>query len=201
MKRNFWVSALVGTAMLVAVPTLLVPHTVEAQVTRESGVSSLAGVLTSDDTSDQYKFTAKAGDILHADIDSDVYEMVGREDHHELAVVPGPDDGHDDGCGGPGGLVLEVVDAAGDVVCWADRPNRPGWQRDAAVHCPLVDSGTYWLRIGLSEHDPHEHAAELTSSESLGEGLVPYIMNVSLRAEAPEGLLARAISASRNNLP
>ncbi len=178
------------------------PQSVDAQVVREDGVSSLVGILDSGDTSDEFTFTAASGDIIHADIDADVYELVGRtDDHHELAATE-PDDGHDDdGCGGPGGLVLEILDDAGDVVCWADRPNRPGWQRDAAVHCPLTEDGLYRLRIGLSEHDPHEHVAELTPAEPLGDGVVPYLVSVSLRAEAPEGNLNRAIARSNNTLP
>ena len=203
MKRRTIISAVAASALAVASLALLAPDDVDAQVVREDGVSSLAGLLTSADTEDEYKFRAAAGDIMFVDVDADVYEMVGRsDDHHEMAAAaPDGGDDHDDGCGGPGGLILEVVDEAGDVICWADRPARPGWQRDAALHCLFAADGFYWLRVALSEHDPHEHAAALTPSEPLADGLVPYLVNVSLRAEAPEGLLTRAIARSRNTLP
>jgi hypothetical protein len=176
------------------------PHDVQAQVVRENGVSSIAGTLTSIDVSDEFEFNAQAGDVAFVDIDADVYELVGRsDDHHEMASSPDDEPGHE--CGGPGGLILEIIDEADEVVCWADRPNRPGWQRDAALYCPLAAPGTYRIRIGLAEHDSHDHAALLTESEELGEGVVPYLLNVSLRAEAPEGLLSRAIAQSRNRLP
>jgi hypothetical protein len=201
MKRNLLISG-IAVLLAAAAAVALPQQSIGAQVVREDGVSSFVGILTSEDTSDEYSFKVKSGDIIHADVDADVYELIGSPGgHHELAAMA-PDEGHDDGCGGPGGLVLEILDDDGNVVCWADRPTRPGWQRDAAVHCPFADGGTYWLRIGLSEHDPHEHAAALTPSEPLGEGSVlPYLVNVSLRSEAPEGLLTRAIAISNNTLP
>lgn len=203
MKRAPILALGAAATLATATLALMAPSEVDAQVVREDGVSSVSGLLTSEDTSDEYKFKASAGDMIRVDVDADVYEMVGRsDDHHEMAaVVDDEEDGHDDGCGGPGGLILEILDDDGKVVCWADRPARPGWQRDAALHCPLMADGFYWLRIGLSEHDPHEHAADLTASEPLGDDLVPYLVNVSVRAEAPEGLLTRAIARSRNTLP
>ena len=69
------------------------------------------------------------------------------------------------------------------------------------MHCPFAGDGTYLLRIGLSAYDPHDHAEALTPSEPLGDGIVPYLVSVSLRGEAPEGNLNRALAQSKNSLP
>ena len=76
---------------------------------------------------------------------------------HEEGSCSG-DDGstHDDGgcdCGdstsGPSDLCLQVVDSAGDKICWAGRPIRPGWQRDPRLACPIPAgfTGEFTLRV------------------------------------------------------
>jgi len=61
------------------------------------------------------------------------------------------DEGHDD-CGGGGGgdFCLQVIDPAGDKLCWAGRPDRPGWQRDPRLACHIPGSygeGEFSLRV------------------------------------------------------
>jgi len=51
------------------------------------------------------------------------------------------DDDHDS-CGGSGGggdLCLQVLDSDGNKLCWAGRPDRPGWQRDPRLACPIPE--------------------------------------------------------------
>ena len=76
----------------------------------------------------------------------------------------------------------------------APRTARPGWQRDPALSCPLDEAGEYTLRVKQCDQgEPHEQADQVDD--------VAYVLNVSLRGEAPEGNLNRAIAQSGNNLP
>lgn len=164
--------------------------TAQAQVVRESDVSSIAGLLDlsdPDEQEDEYTFRSNGGEILFADIDATIYESVAGSGGNE-ELVPLQEEEED--CGGPGLLCLEVLDAGGLAVCSADRPTRPGWQRDPALFCPLADSGEYTLVVKVCT----EHAGSPVD-------LVAYLLNVSLRGEAPEGNMNRAIAQSRNNLP
>jgi hypothetical protein len=167
----------------------------QAQVTREGDVSSIAGRLDlAQAEEDEYTFRSNGGEIVFADIDATIYERVaGGGGHEELVALAQDDEG---GCagGGPGLLCLEVLDSLGGPICTADRPPQPGWQRDPAVFCPLDDPGEYTLRVKMCEQgDVHDSADQADE--------VAYLLNVSLRGEAPEGNMNRAIAQSRNNLP
>ncbi len=86
-------------------------------------------------------------------------------------------------------------------MCYADRPLRPGWQRDPRLACPLPATRhpvTYTLRVALRGEE-----------ESCGQTAVyppapgqprPYLLDVSLRGIAPTGPLLRAIGRSQSRL-
>lgn len=191
------------------------------QVVRESDVRSLAGVLDpTTNPADEFVFASSGDEVLFADVDSEIFQVNGRRggDHgedHETAAAASSGGGstHEDGssheegdgcggAGGPGGLCLQVVDAAGTMICWADRPLRPGWQRDPALACPLPDYGSrrpeqYTLRVSLKSGGcgpggggGHDHEVALaTASAPTGGDATPYVLNWSLRRIARDGRL------------
>ncbi|NGP52763.1 hypothetical protein [Thioalkalivibrio sp. XN8] len=192
------------------------------QVVREADVRSLAGVLDPvANTADDFIFASSGREVLFADLDSEIFQVQGRRggdhgDEHETAIAASSSGGssHEDGssheegdgcggAGGPGGLCLQVIDAAGTIICWADRPLRPGWQRDPALACPLPDYGSrrpeqYTLRVSLKTggcgpggSGGHDHEVGLaTASAPTGGDATPYVLNWSLRRIARDGRLA-----------
>lgn len=191
-----------AAAALLATPAL-------GQVVRESDVRSLAGVLDDWNTADNFTFASHGDEVLFADVDAEIYQVKGRKGgshdddegdcggHETEAITPSADDGHDDhdDAGGPGGLCLQVIDAAGTMICWADRPARPGWQRDPALACPLPALGgraEYTLRVtvksggcGPGSAGGHDLAAASVSAGTR----TPYVLNWSLRRIATDGRL------------
>jgi hypothetical protein len=172
-----------------------------AQVVREAGVKSIAGVLSSPDQPASWTFRSAGGEILFATLDGEIYRTMGT---HEAEVTTAADTG---GCGsgedegGPGRFYLEVQDAAGLRVCYAERPAPPpGWMRDPRMACMLPATGgmpaTYRLLVGLKATD-HEEPAVATD----GTKAFPFILNVSLRRAAPAGTnIQSAIAQSTNGL-
>lgn len=176
------------TVLMLGAVGCVIAGAAQAQVSREDDASSIAGLLDLSSTpteQDEYTFRSNGGEILFADIDATIYESVPGGDHGELV----PLQQEEDDCGGPGLVCLEVLDDLG-TVCSADRPTRPGWQRDPALFCPLDEPGEYTLVVKVCT----EHAGSPVD-------VVAYLLNVSLRGEAPEGNMNRAIAQSRNNLP
>ncbi len=189
--------------------------TASAQVVRESDVNSLAGML--DDywnPADSFTFSSRGGEILFADVDAEIFQVRGRRggDHDDdgdcgghsdddAAGAAADDDGHDDH-GGPGGLCLQVFDTGGTMLCWADRPARPGWQRDPSIACPLPDgkgNSQYVLRVSIKSGGcgpgGHGHDASSVASEGIG---IPYVLNWSLRRVASDGGLLNQSNRSGN---
>jgi hypothetical protein len=186
-------------ALLLTAPAL-------GQVVRETGTNSIAGLLDSFNPADSFGFSSRGNEILFADVDSEIYQVQGRRggDHDDdggcgshTAVVSQNDEngGCGDDGGGPGGLCLQVFDSAANMICWADRPARPGWQRDPALACPLPftqSSTSYQLRVSLKEGGcgpgggGHESLSSAASPEAPG---TPYIVNWSLRRVATDGSL------------
>lgn len=197
---------LLGLAALACAAAALLATSALAQVVREADTYSLAGVLDEWNPADDFSFSSRGNQILFANIDSEFFQVRGRRggDHGE------EDEGHEPGAGGSGGheegdgcedeegggaaICLQVFDATGTMICWADRPLRPGWQRDPALACPLpsvTGIAGYTLRVsfkgtgcGPGRQGGHEVAA--ASATSPGEG-TPYLMNWSLRTVAGDG--------------
>ena len=208
-SKTFGLMCLIGAVLaMLSMPA-------SAQVTRESGTKSVAGVLHSSyNTQDSFGFFSQGGEILFADVDSDIFQMHGRmggthddtshtdthTDEGGPPEEPGPGEHEDheegDGCadsGGPGGLCLQVYDRAmGEVICHAGRPMRPGWQRDPALVCPLPKrrgNSEYILSVKLSgcgSYTPPEAAVSFNVNDA---SATPYVLNFSLRGMASDGHL------------
>jgi hypothetical protein len=182
-----------------------------AEVVREDGVKSIAGVLISGTTQQtaQWTFKSSGDEILFADLDAEIYRTKGG---HETAVsaATGGDCGGEEGgggsgeegggcgeegggCGGEGGPGLFYIEvwSGTERLCRADKPAPPpGWMRDPRMSCVLPPTGppvTYIVVVGLKEH----------GEESEAGLLYPFLLNVSLRRIAPTGVnLQSAIAQS-----
>jgi hypothetical protein len=170
----------------------------QGQVIREADTRSVAGLLDATHPANEFTFKSAGGEILFADIDANVYQIQGRgeEDHEE--------GGESGACEGPprATFCLQVVDAMQSVLCWAERPVNPGWQRDPRLLCRLSPSATaggetYALRVALKPEGegtcgPTLSAAPIPSEE------VPYLLSVSLRRIVQGGNLEPALAQSTN---
>ncbi len=199
MRAMRWV-VLGGTALLLGALSL------PAQVIREDGVKSVAGTLGGVEARAyaEYSLSSSGGEILFASIDAMTYQSSGRnaEEHATGLITPLAGEGEDGACTDEGGdqLCLQVIDSTGEVLCWAERPNYPGWQRDPRLVCilPTVSSKpeTYFLRVALAD----QSCADLVYPEAPQDRLIPYLLNVSLRRIAPQGPLATAVALSKSRL-
>lgn len=182
----------------------VIPFTAQSQMTRESGVSTIAGSLqkTVDDF-DDYLVEARGEQVLVVDLDAGAFinksSHSGEEPGHDSVTtsVAADETSHEEGgCGGPGGFTLEVLNADLDVVCTAEKPKSPGWEADPRMACLLSERGDYILRVRFATLGGHD--------EPQGSPKVhPYLLNVSLRELAPDGpyvSLDEAIKQSRNQL-
>lgn len=185
-------------------------YTAHAQVVREADTASLARVLDGD--YDEFTFVNSSEAILFADLDAEIFQMQGRQtdDHHNEGLTPLINEAAAEepgGCsdeGGPGGFCLQVFDAYGELLCWADRPMRPGWQRDPRLACPLFSARPEVLTLRVSARGDGENPCASVEDYPLADDLPMerriYLLNVSLRSLAPTGPLLRAIGRSRNKL-
>lgn len=175
-----------------------------AQVAREDGVDSVAGVLSQGGVPSSWTFKSMGGEILFVTLDADIYRkpMGGHEMTEACSDGGGCSDDGSGGCSGGGGpflFYIKVTDGDGNIVnesedgvgCYAERPAPPpGWQRDPRLACELPRTGvpaTYTLEVGLTESAGGEYFPIS----------YPFVLNVSLRKIAPTGVtLQRAISLS-----
>jgi len=202
-----------GLATLACAAAALFATPALGQVVRETDTNSLAGVLDSNwNPADSFAFQSKGGEVLFADVDAEIFQVKGRrggdhgEEHDtEAAASSGGSSSHEDGSthvegdgcgGGPGGLCLQVIDSVSTMICWADRPLRPGWQRDPAIACPLPESGRpaqYQLRVSLKSGGCGPGGAggdDAVTMAAPSEGTItPYVLNWSLRRVADDGAL------------
>lgn len=200
--------------ILIAIACLLgmLVATSQAQLTRDAGAASVAGILQkSIDDSDDYEFESRGNQVLFVDLDADIY--INREPHDSHDTVASAeaeasggfttthdDEGEEGGCagGGNGRFLLEVLTFGGNQVCLASKPARPGWDTDPRLACLLPHPGDYLLRVTLVGMGGHQ-------DETVGAGKIyPYLLNVSLRDLAPDlpGMeLDKAIKQSVNRLP
>jgi len=175
-------------------------------VIREDGVHSVAGTLGGSEARAyaDYSFSSSGGEIVFASIDAMTYQSSGRnaEEHPAGLITPSAAEGEEGACEDESGdqLCLQIVDSLGEVLCWAERPKNPGWQRDPRLVCilPTVRSKpeTYSLRVALAD----QSCADLVYPGAPQDRLIPYLLNVSLRRIAPEGPLATAVALSKSRL-
>ena len=182
---------LLGAALLAAAVT---PVTLHAQVVREEGVKSIAGVLSSlpgGARSAEWTFRSAGGEVLFATLDADIYRRMVEHDPHVTSAAV---DGCSDDEGGPGLFRLEVLDRYDQVVCMAERPAPPpGWQRDPRLACVMPAANaplTYRVRVALIVSTDHAMAPEY-----------PFLLNLSLRRIARSGTTVQAAVATSQATP
>lgn len=176
-------SSTMGVLLSAALAGLLAAPALQAQVVREDGVKSIAGVVARAEGGAEWTFRSAGGEILFASIDGDIYKAAVEHDH-TLSAAAGEGEEEE---GGPGLFLLQVLDPAGKVVCAARRPAPPpGWQRDPRMACVLTTAQSYRVRVELVE-------GEHVTAESY-----PFLLNLSLRKIARSGTsVQKAIAASQ----
>jgi hypothetical protein len=108
------------------------------------------------------------------------------------------DDTHDDSCGGGGGagdMCLQVLDPAGQKICWAGRPERPGWQRDPRLACHIpegYEKGEFTLRVFRGQCGNASMSAVTIDPETP----IAYLLEVQLLDIAQSGDLKEAMAQS-----
>jgi len=174
-----------------------------AQVVRESDVKSIAGVVYPGGEPVGFTFRSAGGEILFASLSADIYRssMTHDEGHETTATTAdegGGCGGEDEG-GGPGRFFIEVLDAGGTQLCYAERPAPPpGWMRDPRLACTLPYSGdwrvTYTVQVGLKKHEGEE-TQELAAASGKPH---PFLLDLSLRKIAMNGTpVTSAVSSNR----
>ena len=196
----------IALACLLAISCSVYAGTAAAQVVRESGTSSLAGVLYTPSEPISWKISSRGGEILFASLSADIYRPMAGHDHEEggETAEESPTE-HEGGCsddsgGGPFKFYIKVLDPAGDVLCSASRPAPPpGWQRDPRLACVMPSTrwnALYTIEVGLKVNE--EHATEAASAAPTPR---PFLLDLSLRRIAPSGALVEpAILESGNRL-
>lgn len=182
MKRSSLLAALLALGCVA-------PLTASAQVVREDGVKSIAGVLFSDSSLGpvvaEWSFKSAGGEIVFASLDADIYrkQMAGHEESTITAAADTGGGGEDSHGTGPGMFKLSVVKAYGDLatLCEARRAAPPpGWQRDPRIACvlpPMRSPASYKVRVQFMGAQ-----GEVVQQEGY-----PFLLNLSLRKVAPSG--------------
>jgi hypothetical protein len=186
---------------------LALPLAGHAQVVREDGAKSIAGVLYKEGSGmpafAEWTFKSAGGEILFASLDADIYRKSKMGAHEEAALAAADEGG---GCGGgedEGGMTLFKIKVLSplqvDPLCEASRPAPPpGWQRDPRMGCVLpATSGqvTYTIRVELAPMGGDGHTVAMLSN-GLPEPH-PFLLNISLRKIAKSGTnIQSAIAAS-----
>ncbi len=165
---------------------------IQAQVVRESGVGSVAGVLNKlSDFTTEYTVRADGNQLLIADLDAELFRTPGGCGGEETSTAT---ETGEDTCGcedtetGPHGFYIEIYND-GEKICSAGRPTRPGWERDPRLVCILENEATYTVIIRFvpkGENPPEK---------------VPFLLNVTLRGIAPGGAdLKESLLVSKNEM-
>jgi hypothetical protein len=182
---------------------LALPLAGHAQVVREDGAKSIAGVLYDVGDYAEWTFKSAGGEILFASLDADIYRKSKMGAHEEEALAAADEGG---GCGGEddeGGMKLfklKVYGAHPDTpLCEASRPAPPpGWQRDPRMGCVLPATAgqvTYTIRVELAPMGGEEHPTAMPSNGT--PEAHPFLLNISLRKIAKSSTtIQSAIAAS-----
>jgi hypothetical protein len=192
------------TLSVLALCCSLYVSTAAGQVVRESGVSSIAGILFAPEQPASWRVRSAGGEILFASLSADVYRAQTEHDEgYETATEEEGGGCSDEDAGSPFKFYVEVADSRGDILCKATRPAPPpGWQRDPRLACVLPPSSVqlvYTITVGL---EPSDHAEEQphAMSDATPEPH-PFLLDVSLRRIAETGTLIQpAVAQSRNRL-
>jgi hypothetical protein len=183
---------LIVSALLVAAVVLPGPPA-SAQLVREDGTSSIAGLLGGAYGSEaMWSFRSGGREILFASLDAEVYAV--NDDHGHVPAAGGEGE-----CGeGSARFCLQVLDQRGDAICTAGRPTgAPGWQRDPRMACPIPDSSfsnVYWIRVALLSDEGTCGDPSVVLPDP-----VPLLLDVSLRGVAFHGSqVVAAVAASAN---
>ncbi len=189
--------------MILILGAFLVTGSGQAQVIREEGVKTIAGILYPDEDTAEWSFASLGGEILFASLDADIYREAPGGGGHETSTsadsggcsdggggCSGDDSGGCSGEGGPGLFYIQVEGPEG-VICQANKPAPPpGWMRDPRMACVLPDSRqpvTYIVRVGLK-----------VKGENIQDHY-GFLLNVSLRKIAPTGVNIQAAIALSGN--
>ncbi|PLX73742.1 MAG: hypothetical protein C0614_12660 [Desulfuromonas sp.] len=178
---------------------------VQAQLTRESGASSIAGTLQKTvDDADDYLLHSDGQQILFIDLDAAVY--INRETHTGHDTAPetvatdstGETTHEEGGCGGgPAEFALELFDLGEELICQAGKPKAPGWDTDPRMACVIENPGDYILRVRFASSEGH------ADTQTGIPKVHPYLLNLSLRklgGNEQQIEVDRAIKQSRNDL-
>ncbi len=176
--------------MMVALASAF-PVAANAQVVREDGAKSIAGVLSMNGaTSAEWTFKSAGGEILFASLDGDIYRKSAHGSEHTVTAAAAAGEGCSDE-GGPSAFKIQVVKAYGDagVLCEASRPAPPpGWQRDPRLACelPMMRSqAMYKVRVVFVQPEDASPGATY-----------PFLLNISLRKVAPSGTTIQSAFAA-----
>ena len=168
-----------------------------ASPARADDDNTIAGVLSANPGCNVYAFDSDGGQILFAEVGAELYQSKGRssgggcEDgtHTDpTAATEGSctDGGSSGGCdcgdstSGPNDLCLQVVDSSGVKICWAGRPQRPGWQRDPRLACHLEEQGLYSLRVFRGQCGNIDACGAPTESGAPDSSPTAYLLRVRL---------------------
>ena len=187
MKRLSLIAALLALGCVASA-------SVSAQVVREDGVKSIAGVLYPEQypggTSVEWSFKSAGEAILFVSLDADIYRK--QMQHEEPHVTAAADEGCSGEDTGPGVFRLSVLDAYNQTLCEARRAvPPPGWQRDPRLACvlPVMRSqATYKVRVELA--GPRGEMVQPS---------YPFLLNLSLRKIAPSGTTIQAAVAASSS--
>jgi hypothetical protein len=169
----------------------------------------IAGVLDSDTPYGEFTFKSAGNQILFAEIKSEIYQTIGRKggSHETGEETDGgctdsshTDDTHDEGCGGSGGagdFCLQVWNPVENKkLCWAGRPERPGWQRDPRLACPIPyspEDGEFTLRVFPGQcGNPDMTLVSIEPGASIA-----YLLEVKLLNIAQDGSLKDAMAQGK----
>lgn len=186
---------LVGS--IVAIGAVLALSRTSAQVVREDGQKSIAGVIGGSypDTA-WWTFKSSGGEILFASLDAEIYKA---REHHEHEIGTSSTAG---GCGEEtqARFCLQLVDSAETIICQVSRPAPPpGWQIDPRFACLLPQTGspvTYTIRVSAASH---EGGCSTSSPAPTVADERPFLLNVSLRRVVASGSLIHQASAQSGN--
>lgn len=191
---------LAGGAVALLVSGTTAPRAAERLTTRDVATPfQRAGVLGGTNAYDDFGFRAAGGSVLFATASSNYYQTSGRRpgeeecggDEPSTTSAGGGDEGEDPG---KALLCLQILDPAGAVLCFAERPAQPGWQRDPRLACALAGDPAatmnYTLRVSFADQDCGDKSYPEAPTHKDGSPVsTPYLLDGSLQPITDDGPL------------